>query len=131
MKAAWTEAENRRRFGWTTDPPGHGHLYRVEVTIAGRPDPETSMIVDLARLDSILAETITAPLSGNHLNEVVPEFASGRDLPTCEALATWCWQRLSDRVPSPARLERVRVAEDESLWAECVAQPSSLSHPVP
>ena len=34
-KPAWSETENERRFGWTSAAPGHGHLYRVEVTVAG------------------------------------------------------------------------------------------------
>lgn len=66
-KPAWSEAENQRRFGWTSAAPGHGHLYRVEVTVAGPLDPETQMVIDLPLLDTILTETVAAPLAGRHL----------------------------------------------------------------
>lgn len=120
-KAAWSETENRARFGWTSDAPGHGHLYRVEVTVDGPLDPETQMVIDLVRLDEILTETILTPLDGRHLNDAVPAFASGEQLPSCEAVAAWCFRQVADRLPSTVRLARVRVAEDDTLWADCTA----------
>ncbi len=124
FRSDWSVEENQRRFGWTSEWPGHGHLYRIEVSVAGPMQRETSMIIDLGVLDQLLETEIIAPLSGQHLNEAIPAFAAGSELPTCEALATWCWHRLADRLPDPVRLVRIRVAEDESLWAEC-AEPSA------
>lgn len=118
-KPTWSDSANRARFGWTSEAPGHGHLYRVEVTLTGPLDPETQMVIDLATLDQLLTETITARLAGRHIADAVPEFASGQQLPTCEALAGWCFQQLADRLPDGVTLARVRVAEDATLWAEC------------
>jgi 6-pyruvoyltetrahydropterin/6-carboxytetrahydropterin synthase len=118
-RTEWSEAENRQRFGWTAEPPGHGHLYRVDVTVSGPLDPATQMIIDLCDLDAILAEEIVRPLGGTLLNESVAVFASGAELPSCEALAAWCWSRIASRLPAGARLDCVRVAEDETLWADC------------
>ncbi|MBL0179418.1 MAG: 6-carboxytetrahydropterin synthase [Gemmatimonadetes bacterium] len=118
-KPAWSEAENARRFGWTSAAPGHGHLYRVEVTVAGPLDPDTQMVIDLPLLDTILTETVAAPLAGRHLAEAVPTFAPGAQLPTCEAIAAWCFARVAERLPADVSVERVLVAEDATLWAEC------------
>lgn len=118
-KPGWTEAENQRRFGWTSAPPGHGHLYRVEVTVAGPLDPETQMVIDLPLLDTILTETVATPLAGRHLGEAVAAFAPGGALPTCEAIAAWCFSRVAERLPAGVALQRVLVAEDATLWAEC------------
>lgn len=118
-KPAWSEAENQRRFGWTSAAPGHGHLYRVEVTVAGPLDPETQMVIDLPLLDTILTEMVAAPLGGRHLGDAVPAFAPGGELPTCEAIAAWCFGRVSQRLPHGVVLQRVLVAEDATLWAEC------------
>ncbi len=118
-KPEWSEAENRLRFGWTSDAPGHGHLYRVEVTVAGAPDPGTQMVMDLAVLDQLLALEVVAPLAGRNLGEAVAEFAPGQQLPTCEAIAAWCYRRLVGRLPDGVVLDRVLVAEDATLWAEC------------
>lgn len=120
----WSAEENRRRFGWTADAPGHGHLYRLEVTVAGPLDPVTSMIVDLGVLDDLIGRRIVGQLAGRHLNDAVPAFRDGAELPSCEALARWCWLQLHEALPAPARLDRIRVAEDESLWAECAAGPA-------
>lgn len=119
--AEWTEAENQACFGWTADPPGHGHLYRIEVTVAGPLAPRTGMIVDLALLDRILAEEITGRLAGQHLNVAIPEIGEGRFLPTCEAVAAWCASRVAARLPEMVTVHRVRVAEDETLWGEWLA----------
>lgn len=118
--AAWSEEENHRAFGWTTTPPGHGHLYRVEVTIAGPLRPVTGMIMDLVELDGILADEIVVPLGGQHLNAVLPDVADGTTQPTCEVLAAWCFQRVARRLPSDLTVDRVRVAEDATLWADCL-----------
>jgi len=117
---AWSDEENRRAFGWTTEAPGHGHLYRVEVTIAGALRPVTGMVLDLGELDRILTEEIVVPLGGRHLNAVLSEVADGTTQPSCEVLAAWCFRRVASRLPSDVSMTRVRVAEDATLWADCL-----------
>jgi len=114
----WSEARNREVFGRLADPPGHGHNYQCAVTIAGRLD-ETGMIVDLALLDRILQEEVLTPFAGKHFNLDVPAFASGRPLPTCEAIAAYLFRRIAARLPNGVALERVRIAEDPTLYADC------------
>jgi hypothetical protein len=67
----------------------------------------------------VLEEEIAAPLRGRHLGEAVPEFAPGAQLPSCEAIAVWCAGRIAKRLPAMVMLDRVLVAEDATLWAEC------------
>ena len=114
----WSEARNREVFGRLADPPGHGHNYQCAVTIAGRLD-ETGMIVDLALVDRILQEEVLTPFAGKHFNLDVPAFASGRPLPTCEAIAAYLFRRIAARLPNGVALERVRIAEDPTLYADC------------
>ena len=114
----WSADTNRARFGWTTDEPGHPHEYTCAVTVTGRPEPATGLLLDLAALDRVLAETVVAPLDGKHINLDVPEFAYGRLLPTCEALAEYLFTRIALRLEAGIRLVRVRVAEDATLHAE-------------
>lgn len=97
----------------------HGHLYRIEVTVTGTLDPVTQMVVDLVALDDILTNAITLRLEGRQLNEAIPAFASGGQWPSCEAVAAWCWREVASRLPAQVGLQRVRVAEDETLWADC------------
>jgi 6-pyruvoyl-tetrahydropterin synthase len=100
-----------------TEP--HGHLYRIEFTVRGPLDAARSAIIDLGALDTILTQYVAQPLGGSDLNTVIPEFASGAQQPTCEAFAAWCWRTVAQQLPQNVELERVRVAEDATLWADC------------
>jgi 6-pyruvoyltetrahydropterin/6-carboxytetrahydropterin synthase len=114
----WPESRNREVFGSLADPPGHAHDYQCAVTVAGSVG-ESGMLLDLALLDRILAEEVLQPLAGKHLNLDVPAFAYGRTLPTCEAFATYLFPRLAARLPREVSLERVRIMEDPTLYADC------------
>ncbi len=113
----------RHRYGPATasGPSGdHGHLYRIDVSVSAN-DARRACVIDLELFDAVLEREIVRPLDGRHLNEAVAEFASGVRPPTCEALAAWCWQQVARRLPSDVRLDRIRVAEDDTLWADCSA----------
>lgn len=113
----WPEERNRETFGLLTEP--HEHHYTCRVTVAGRVDSRTGMLVDLGLLDRILKEEILTPFEGRDLNRDVPAFAHGTPLPTCEVLARYLFSRLAPRIPKGARLERVAVEEDPTLSGEC------------
>jgi len=112
----WSAEENERQFGPVSRY--HGHDYECAVTVSGSVDPVTGMLVDLVELDRILADEVTHRLGGRTLNTDLPELASGRPLPTCEALVSILYPRIAARLPSGLRLVRVRVAEDPTLYAE-------------
>ena len=116
----WSAEANRQRFGWTADPTGHGHLYRVAVTVAGPLDPATGTVIDLAALDEILAREVVRVHDGHDLNATIPEVAAGRAVPGCEALAAAIWSAVAPHLPRAVALHRVMVAEDDSLEAECL-----------
>ena len=112
----WDAARNEATFGPCARAPGHGHNYRVEVTVGGEIDPRTGMVVDLAILDRLLDDLVRKPMDHAFLNEL-PEFAGGT-IPTTENLARAIWDRLSPALPSSCSLQRVRVLEDRNLWAD-------------
>jgi 6-pyruvoyltetrahydropterin/6-carboxytetrahydropterin synthase len=114
----WTELQNRDVFGSLADPPGHGHDYQCAVTIGGALD-HRGMLVDLAELDRIMVEEVLQPLAGKHLNLDIAAFAYGQTLPTCEAIAAYLFPRIAARLPSEVVLERVRIMEDPTLYADC------------
>ena len=114
----WSDARNRKAFGSVSDAPGHGHNYKCSVTVRGQLD-HSGMMLDLALLDRILEDEVLAPFSDKHLNLDVPAFAYGKTLPTCEALAVYVFRRIIPRLPADLVLERVRIMEDPSLYADC------------
>lgn len=119
----WSEERNRAAFGPLSDPPGHPHDYSCVVTVRGAVEPPMAMVMDLAELDRILQDEVVARFDGKNLNEDVPAFAGGRLLPTCEAIATDVFARVAARLPAGVALERVRVMEDPTLYADCTGLP--------
>ena len=114
----WSESRNREVFGSVADAPGHGHDYQCAVTVRG-PLDETGMIIDLGLLDRILQDEVLTPFAGKHFNADVPAFARGKTQPTCEAIASLVYQRIAARLPAALVLERVRIMEDPTLYADC------------
>jgi 6-pyruvoyltetrahydropterin/6-carboxytetrahydropterin synthase len=119
----WSEDRNREAFGSLSDPPGHAHDYQCVVTVAGPIEPSRGMVMDLGELDRVLRDEVVAPFDGRHLNLDVPEFAYGRTLPTCEAIAAHVFPRVAARLPAGVVLERVRILEDPTLYADCTGLP--------
>jgi 6-pyruvoyltetrahydropterin/6-carboxytetrahydropterin synthase len=122
-RSDWSEEENRRAFGPLADLPGHPHDYRCAVTVRGFADPPMAMVLDLALLDRILDDEVVRPFDGKNLNLQVPVFADGGTLPTCEAIASYVYSRVAPRLPAGVQLERVRILEDPTLYADCTGFP--------
>jgi 6-pyruvoyltetrahydropterin/6-carboxytetrahydropterin synthase len=107
--------ENRRLFGKTNNPNGHGHNYTLEVTVKGEVDPRSGFVVDLKELKEVLNREVLDALDHRFLNKEVPEFA--QQIPTTENLAISIWQRLVPKL-KVARLHRVRVYETPDLFVD-------------
>jgi 6-pyruvoyltetrahydropterin/6-carboxytetrahydropterin synthase len=115
----WDEAENRARFGKCANLPGHGHNYRLYVTVRGEVDPVTGFVVDLGLLDTLVHEHVIERLDHQHLNAALPElFGEGRSIPSSENLVLWIHRELAERLPPGSRLVKLRLEEDEDLAAE-------------
>jgi len=113
----WDEERNRAVFGACAGD--HGHNYVLEVSVGGRTDPDTGMVVNLKDLDRVVREAVVAHVDHRHLNRDVP-FLAGV-IPTAENLALAFWQRLEACLGegSPAcRLRRVRLVESENNTVE-------------
>jgi 6-pyruvoyltetrahydropterin/6-carboxytetrahydropterin synthase len=123
FRPEWSEARNREAFGPPSEAPGHAHDYRCIVTVAGPIEASRGMVMDLGALDRILQDEVVAPFDGKHLNLDVPEFAYGKTLPTCEAIARYVFGRVAARLPADVVLERVRVLEDPTLYGDCTGVP--------
>lgn len=116
----WSDEENRRRFGPCANQPGHGHNYRLWVSVRGEVDPATGFLVDLGDLDAAVHREVIDRLDHQHLNHALPEYAEGRAIPTSENLIRWIADRLAPALPPDVELAALRLAEDEDLAAEWV-----------
>ena len=113
--AGWTDERNAEVFGVCARPSYHGHSYVCEVTVRGELDETTGMIVDLARVDQVLATEVRERFDHRNINLDVPEFADGRLVPTGENLARFIFDRVQRALGASAIVTAVTIAEDESL----------------
>ncbi|KAM3830755.1 6-pyruvoyl tetrahydrobiopterin synthase isoform 2-T2 [Vipera latastei] len=70
-----SDEENRKLFGKCNNPNGHGHNYKVEVTVQGEINPLTGMVINLTDLNAYIEEAIMEPLDHKNLDKDVPYFA--------------------------------------------------------
>ena len=117
IKAEWDEATNRAVFGACYNPPAHGHNYMVEVTVAGKVDTKTGMVVNLFDLKRILIHVLEE-FDHKNLNLDMPYFKSL--IPTSENIARVLWTKL-DTQKSIGTLHAIRLYEDEDLYADVTA----------
>ena len=116
---AWDAATNRQVFGACNNEPGHGHNYLLEVTIAGPVDRHTGMVVNLFDLKIVLQQVLEE-FDHKHLNYDTPYFS--KTIPTTENIASVLWGKLAERQADIGRLERLRLYEEDDLWADLTAK---------
>ena len=111
----WSAERNRSTFGRCANAPAHGHNYRLTIEVSGAIDPATGFVVNLPALDDLVRAAVVERLDHAHINDAVPEFAAGGEIPTTENLVLWIAGELAAGLPAANRLESVRLAEDDRL----------------
>lgn len=87
----------------------HGHSYRAEIVIRGKPDASTGMVIDLGLVERALLAAHEA-LDHRLLDEI-----PGLSPATLENISLWIWRLLS---PTCVGLNRVTIYRD-SLAESC------------
>jgi 6-pyruvoyltetrahydropterin/6-carboxytetrahydropterin synthase len=99
------------------DPNGAttGHNYELEVTVSGRVDPETGMVVDLKVLKELMEREIEARFDHRSLSDDTPFF---RECPsTPETFAALIFSLLDAALPDGS-LHRIRLSPTRELTVE-------------
>ena len=102
-----TETQNREIYGKCNNPHGHGHNYKIEVTVSGRPDAETGMVCNLADLDGFVERVVMPRFEFSNLNELD---AFRNIVPTTENLSRELFHLFRDQFHF-ATVEKVRIEE--------------------
>ncbi|XP_026855449.2 6-pyruvoyl tetrahydrobiopterin synthase-like [Electrophorus electricus] len=105
-----SDDENKRIFGKCNNPNGHGHNYKVEVTLRGKINQITGMVMNFADMQLHIEETVMKSLDHKNLDLDVAYFAN--NVSTSENLAVWIWDSMATRLP-PCMLYEVKVYETE------------------
>ena len=99
--------ENRETYGKCNNPHGHGHNYRLEVTVSGPVEKSTGMVCNLVDLDACVRKEVLSRYDLEDLNHL-QEFET--TVPTTENLCIEIFEILQRSFPY-AHLERVRLEE--------------------
>uniref|UniRef100_A0A452TW11 6-pyruvoyl tetrahydrobiopterin synthase n=2 Tax=Ursus TaxID=9639 RepID=A0A452TW11_URSMA len=103
--------ENLKLFGKYNNPNGHGHNYKVVVTVHGDTDPITGMVMNLTDLKEYMQEAIMKPLDHKNLDLDVPYFADVVSM--TENVAVYIWENLQKFLPLRV-LYKVKVYETDN-----------------
>lgn len=120
----FSDSKNEDVFDKCNNFHGHGHNYRLEVTVKGTPDPETGYVIDLKLLARLIDQEIVEKVDHKHLNFDV-DFLRGV-IPTAENIAVSFWRILEPRIPS-GTLHSVRLFESENNFVEYLGEPVEIA----
>jgi len=140
----WSEEQNRAIFGKCNYPSGHGHNYRLDVSVrmsdaaavldsdaeAPIADPQTernsATMTSLPghpwsgplmeQLNQAVDQHVLKKLDHRFLNHDLPEFQSLN--PTVENIAQVVFHWLADHLPPSIELAKIRIYETDKTWAE-------------
>lgn len=104
----FSDIENKEIFGKCNNPNGHGHDYSLELTIGGKVDKDTGMIIDIVELDHIIGQVIDE-LDHKRLDIEIEYFTKIRA--SGENIAEYLWNEIVDLIPKPAYLYHIRLWE--------------------
>ena len=114
-RSDWSDDRNREVFGEGAARRVFGHNYTLEVTLSGKLDPQTGMVIDLKDLKQVMEREIGARFDHRNLNEDTPYFGDRASTP--ENLAGVIFELLDRALPGDL-LQRVRLAPTDDLWVE-------------
>ena len=106
----FTEEQNKAVFGLCNNPNGHGHTYTLEVTIEGRIDPKTGMVMDFKHLKELIKTEIIHKVDHKNLNVDVSFLKDV--ISTVENMAMAFWDILESKIKNGALYE-IKLYESE------------------
>jgi 6-pyruvoyltetrahydropterin/6-carboxytetrahydropterin synthase len=109
-----SDSENINVYEKCNNLNGHGHDYRIEVSLSGEPDGETGMIMPLEEFDGKV-QRVLDQLDYKHLDKEVPFFKT--HISTGEIIIRFLWQEL-ERVWEANRLYHLKLWETNNNYFE-------------
>lgn len=109
-----SDEENEAIYGKCAGLNGHGHNYRVEVSVLGEVDKTTGMLLNLVDLKSLIWNHALLFVDHKNLDKDVKFFENKPS--TAENVAIFLWECLVDKIPSPARLYEIKLHETDNNY---------------
>ncbi len=110
-----SDEENFEIYDKCSNLNGHGHNYKLEVTVAGIPGETTGYVMDLKVLKQLITDVIIDKVDHKNLNMDV-DFLTGV-IPTCENLCIAFWNELVPKITT-GKLHRIRLFETDTSFVD-------------
>lgn len=109
-KKELSDADNEKLFGKCSNPNGHGHNYILEITVAGKTNPDTGFVMDLKDLKELVNLYVIDKVDHKNFNLDV-EFMKDI-IPTSENIAIGIWNQIENKINNNNRkLYSVKIYE--------------------
>lgn len=121
----WSEEKNNEIFGLCTSPHGHGHNYELHVTIGGKIDPDTGMIINLSDLKKYV-NVVLAEFDHKYLNLDTPHFKEM--IPTTENIARVLFDLIDKALSGKGDFDlyKLRLYEQHDLYVDIWSDKNGL-----
>lgn len=106
--------ENRYIYDKCNNYNGHGHDYKVEVSVKGIPHKVTGMILPLPEMDSKVRQALNT-LEHKHLDKEVPFFSE--EISTAENIIRYLWDKIDANLPA-GLLYHIKIWETNNNYFE-------------
>ncbi len=116
--ATLSDAENAQLFGKCNNPHGHGHNYRVDISVSCPTTSDGGVTFDMSRFEAVVLENVICQYDHKHLDEECSDFQ--HTISTVENISAAIWRRLDGKIEG-GELHTVRVYETPKTWAEVSA----------
>lgn len=113
--AALSNKDNIEIYDKCNNLNGHGHDYRLEVSVMGIPDEKTGMIISLDDFDLRVSKVLNI-LDYKHLDKEVDFFKT--NLSSGEIIIQYLWQELENQFPEKM-LYHLKLWETNNNYFEC------------
>jgi 6-pyruvoyltetrahydropterin/6-carboxytetrahydropterin synthase len=105
---ALSRAQNIDAFGECCNTSGHGHRYRLEVTVAAQVDHARPVAMERGALRRLVDETLSP---GLHNRDMDTAFGRKGFISTGENVVREIWELIAPALPEGVSLTRVKVIE--------------------
>ncbi|GFN82410.1 6-pyruvoyl tetrahydrobiopterin synthase [Plakobranchus ocellatus] len=104
-----SDTENLALYDKCNHPNGHGHNYKVEVTLKGPVDPVNGMVCNLTDLKRYIEDAIMSVLDHKNIDKDVPYFKN--HVSTMENISVFIWENMKQHLGD--LLYEIRVYETD------------------
>ena len=110
----WDKEKNISVF--EDDVKVHGHNYELDITIKGKPSPESGFIIDLSTIKDIINNNVIKILDHSQIETDIEWFKNRQ--PSTENLVIFIWNQIVHLIPDPAKLYKIKLRETPSIFTE-------------